>query len=166
MQTWEKWNKKNNSICSQVLQSTKENWAERKRKWGRRGRGRREGWGVGCLSPWAGGKVAGAQISRGRAKINCLLWWNSKIKACRPLLPLASQRERPYSVGTSVRDCVHLPWRECLNRVNSSPGRKKPMSFLLWATSAARPLISFQNSTIFVFHKLFIYGSSTLKMYT
>lgn len=72
---------------------------------GRRRR-RRRGWSMWCLSPCAGVGWAGTQISWGQAKINCLLWWKSKIKSSRPLIPMASLHECPYSVGTS-RDCVH-----------------------------------------------------------
>lgn len=65
MQTWEKWNGENNSICSYLLQSAKESRAEGEARGGRLRR----------VMPFSLGRarVAGAQISRGRAKINCLL---------------------------------------------------------------------------------------------
>lgn len=84
----------NNSICSHLLQSAKENRAG-------------GGAGRGALSPPCRAWVAGAQISRGRAKINCLLWWKSKIKAIWPTIPSASLHECPYSAGTCGGDCVH-----------------------------------------------------------
>lgn len=75
------------------LQSAKEN--------------RAGGRGGGPFSPPRTAWVAGAQISRGRAKINCLLWWKSKIKAIWPAIPSASLHECPYSAGTCGGDCVH-----------------------------------------------------------
>lgn len=65
------------------------------------------GAGQGALSPPRRAWVAGTQISRGWAKINCLLWWKSKIKAIWPTIPSASLHECPYSAGTCGGDCVH-----------------------------------------------------------
>lgn len=100
------------------------------------------------LRPYSLGRarVAGAQISWGRAKINRLLWWKTEIKAIRPLIPSASLRECPYSTGTSGEDCVHHPWWECLNN-SPAQAEGKQMSFLLWTEWTTWPLISFQTQS-------------------
>lgn len=148
MHTWEKWNGENNSICSHLLQSAKENWAE--------GKAEEEERGLRRMMPFSLGRarVAGAQISWGQPKINCLLWWKSKIKASRPLIPLASLHECPYSVGTSGGDRAQSPWWEFLNS-QQQPRQKETTDIPpMWNRSCTTPH-SLSNSSLFVFSQTF-----------